>query len=159
MGNYAAISATSWQNGTVPVELLESAIGLERISRLHDHLLKEAIRRSPLQTLEDFKLLALLRRTGSGLSQADAADTLLVSKGATSIRIDRLAGSGFATREPGPNRRTTTVLITEAGVAACEEAQLHVAAAHQSLLSSLSSAQLRQMTAIAGVIEASLDDE
>jgi DNA-binding MarR family transcriptional regulator len=94
---------------------------LARIARLAHHtdaLLRPTFAQAGL-TSGDFDILAALRRSGPPyvLRHRDLAAQTLVTPGAISKRIDRLAGQGFVTRSPHvSDARGQDVGLTDEGI-------------------------------------------
>jgi DNA-binding MarR family transcriptional regulator len=67
-------------------------------------------------SLARFDLLAQLERAGGVLTMTDASKRMMVTNGAITGLVDRLAQEGFVIREPHPkDRRTIFVRLTEQG--------------------------------------------
>lgn len=67
-------------------------------------------------SLARFDLLAQLERAGGMLTMSDASRRMMVTNGAVTGLVDRLAQEGFVAREPHPtDRRTIQVRLTEEG--------------------------------------------
>jgi DNA-binding MarR family transcriptional regulator len=67
-------------------------------------------------SLARFDLLAQLERAGGLLTMTDASKRMMVTNGAVTGLVDRLAQEGFVIREPHPkDRRTIFVRLTEEG--------------------------------------------
>jgi DNA-binding MarR family transcriptional regulator len=67
-------------------------------------------------SLARFDLLAQLERAGGMLTMSDASKRMMVTNGAVTGLVDRLAQEGFVIREPHPkDRRTIFVRLTEQG--------------------------------------------
>lgn len=107
-----------------------------RIGRLSKHL-----DRSIQETVSDFGLnggefdvLATLRRSGQPyqLSPTELFNTLMISSGTITHRIDRLEQADLVKRIPDPSdRRGTLIRLTDKGFNAIEQAvEAHVANGH-----------------------------
>jgi DNA-binding MarR family transcriptional regulator len=67
-------------------------------------------------SLARFDLLAQLERAGGVLTMTDASKRMMVTNGAVTGLVDRLAQEGLVVREPHPkDRRTIFVRLTEPG--------------------------------------------
>ena len=67
-------------------------------------------------SLARFDLLAQLERASNGLTMTELSRQMMVSNGATTSLVDRLAEDGLLQRAPHPSdRRTTIIRLTEAG--------------------------------------------
>lgn len=122
-----------------------------RIGRLSKHL-----DRSIQETVSDFGLnggefdvLATLRRSGQPyqLSPTELFNTLMISSGTITHRIDRLERSDLVQRIPDPSdRRGTLVKLTDKGFNAIEQAvEAHVANGHR-LIAVLEEAERQVLT-------------
>ncbi len=135
--------------------MLETAISLERVARAHSRLLADAIRAASvfgMQSIEDFKLLALLRRNSTGFPQNRLAEILALTQGTTSTRVARLHKQGLLVSKPGVDRRSTNVSITAKGTEAVEQTFSHVSAAHSKLLGELTLADTKSLQSLLGKI-------
>jgi DNA-binding MarR family transcriptional regulator len=115
-----------WQREIADLDPVTEGI-VERIQHLaydFDQSMAETLAASKLDR-RAFQLLMELRRAGPPyrLSAGTLADSLRLSTGAMTNRLDRLEGAGFIRRLPDPNdRRGTLIEPTEAGHAAWDEA-------------------------------------
>ncbi|GAB4210750.1 MAG: MarR family transcriptional regulator [Synechococcales cyanobacterium] len=111
-----------------------------RIGRLSKHLEKKL-----QETFSDFDLnggefdvLATLRRSGQPyqLSPTELFQTMMVSSGTMTHRVDRLEQTGLVERIPDPSdRRGTLIRLTDKGFAVIEKAvEAHVANLHRILI-------------------------
>jgi DNA-binding MarR family transcriptional regulator len=67
-------------------------------------------------TLARFDLLSQLERAPNGLTMTEISRQMMVSNGATTSLVDRLAEDGLLQRAPHPSdRRTTIISLTELG--------------------------------------------
>ncbi len=109
-------------------------------------------------TLARFDLLAQLERAGGVLTMTDASKRMMVTNGAITGLVDRLAQEGFVVREPHPNdRRTILVRLTEQG----RSRFLEMAREHEgwtaSLLSGLDLQGKERLFASLGALKRQLD--
>ncbi|MFG1997853.1 MarR family winged helix-turn-helix transcriptional regulator [Spirillospora sp. NPDC048911] len=96
---------------------------ISRLSRLLDRELKEFFAGHGLEFWE-FDVLATLRRAGAaeGLTAGDLNKAAMVTSGAITNRIDRLAAKGLVERVPDPqDRRSVRVRLTDHGHATVDE--------------------------------------
>lgn len=96
---------------------------ISRLSRLLDRELKEFFAGYGLEFWE-FDVLATLRRAGgtNGLTAGDLNKAAMVTSGAITNRIDRLATKGLVERVPDPqDRRSIRVRLTDQGRAMVDE--------------------------------------
>jgi len=109
-------------------------------------------------SLARFDLLAQLERAGGVLTMTDASKHMMVTNGAITGLVDRLAQEGFVIREPhAKDRRTILVRLTEQG----RSRFLAMAREHESwtvsLLSGLEAADKKQLLANLGALKRQLD--
>ena len=109
-------------------------------------------------TLARFDLLAQLERAGGVLTMTDASKRMMVTNGAITGLVDRLAQEGFVVREPHPrDRRTIFVRLTDQG----RGRFLEMAREHEgwivSLLSGLDSPAKERLLASLGGLKRQLD--
>lgn len=92
-------------------------------------------------TLGEFDVLATLRRAAnkSCLTPSELSDALLLTSGAMTHRLDKLAEKGFVSRcHSEEDRRSVTVALTKSGRALIDEAiEVHVSVLND-LIKSLS---------------------
>jgi DNA-binding MarR family transcriptional regulator len=109
-------------------------------------------------SLARFDLLAQLERAGGVLTMTDASKRMMVTNGAITGLVDRLAQEGFVIREPHPkDRRTIFVRLTEQG----RSRFLAMAREHESwtvaLLAGLEAEGKKQLLANLGALKRQLD--
>jgi DNA-binding MarR family transcriptional regulator len=109
-------------------------------------------------SLARFDLLAQLERAGGILTMSDASRRMMVTNGAVTGLVDRLAEEGFVVREPHPtDRRTILVRLTEEG----RRRFLEMAREHESwlaaLLNGLEKEGKEQLLASLGALKRQLD--
>lgn len=128
-----------WQRERPDLDVSPMGI-IGRMGRLAKHL-----ERSIQETVSDFGLnggefdvLATLRRSGGRyqLSPTELFNTLMVSSGTMTHRIDRLEQAGLVQRMDDPNdRRGTLIQLTSKGFNTIEKAvDAHVANGHRLLI-------------------------
>jgi DNA-binding MarR family transcriptional regulator len=110
-----------------------------RMGRLAKHL-ERAIQETFSEfglTAGEFDVLAALRRSGQPyqLSPTELFNTLMVSSGTMTHRIDRLEQAGLVERTPDPSdRRGTLIVLTHKGFTLIEKAvEAHVSNEHRIL--------------------------
>jgi DNA-binding MarR family transcriptional regulator len=127
-----------WQRERPDLDVSPMGV-IGRIGRLAKHL-----ERALQETFSDFNLnggefdvLATLRRSGQPyqLSPTELFNTLMVSSGTMTHRIDRLEQSELVKRTPDPNdRRGTLIVLTDKGFNLIEKAvEAHVDNEHRIL--------------------------
>jgi DNA-binding MarR family transcriptional regulator len=124
--------------------------------------IEAALQRKILSTfgisLARFDLLAQLERAGGVLTMTDASKRMMVTNGAVTGLVDRLAHEGFVIREPHPkDRRTIFVRLTDQG----RERFLEMAREHEGwtigLLEGLDQDAKAQLHANLGALKRRLD--
>ena len=139
-----------WQRERSDLDVTPMGI-IGRIGRLSKHL-----DRSIQETVSDFGLnggefdvLATLRRSGQPyqLSPTELFNTLMISSGTITHRIDRLEQADLVKRIPdSSDRRGTLVQLTDKGFNAIEKAvEAHVANGHR-LIAVLEEAERQVLT-------------
>ena len=84
------------------------------------------------------RILMFLREFGE-ITQRELTERLGIQPGSASEVIGKLETAGFLVRTPSnTDRRTTNIVLTEAGIAAAEEAALQREERHQQMFSCLS---------------------
>jgi DNA-binding MarR family transcriptional regulator len=90
----------------------------------------------------DFDVLNTLRRMGGPANPTELAHASLITSGAMTARLDRLAAAGLVDRGVDPDdRRGVRVQLTHTGVQKADEALSAVLAADERFLSPLDSTQ------------------
>jgi DNA-binding MarR family transcriptional regulator len=104
---------------------VEAAVArITKLARYLDRTLAETLAGFDL-SLGEYKLLVQLRIAAPRfrLTPSELSDTLLVSSGAMTNRLDKLEAAGYVARRPDPrDRRGVHVLLTAAGRRRIEEA-------------------------------------
>jgi DNA-binding MarR family transcriptional regulator len=98
-----------------------------RINRLAQHLTREmeATLAGHGLNFSSFDVLATLRRSGQpyALSPGDLMETMMITSGTMTNRIDQLERAGLVTRQPNPNdARSVLIALTERGFEVVEAA-------------------------------------
>ncbi|MBW4578782.1 MAG: MarR family transcriptional regulator [Tildeniella nuda ZEHNDER 1965/U140] len=134
-----------WQKERPDLDVSPMGI-IGRMTRLAKHLergLQETFANFDLN-FGEFDVLATLRRTGQPyqLSPTELFNTMMVSSGTMTHRIDRLEQADLVKRTPDPtDRRGTLIQLTDKGFNVIEKAvEAHVANEHR-LLSGLEEAE------------------
>ena len=84
------------------------------------------------------RVLMILQENG-GMTQRELTAQLDIQPGSVSEVIGKLEAGGFLVRNPSEtDRRTTNILLTEAGEAAAREAHAHRRERHQQMFACLS---------------------
>jgi DNA-binding MarR family transcriptional regulator len=133
---------------------------MQRASRLLERGLSDTFAAHGLAHWE-FDVLATLRRAGPPfrLTAGALSDSTMVTSGAITNRIDRLAARGLVTRETDPdNRRSVVITLTESGQAVIDDVLVHHVANENRLLAALSAEEQRQLAALLRTLLVGLGD-
>ena len=109
-----------------------------------------------------FDVLASLRRAGQPhrLSPTALYNSLLITSGAMTNRIDRLEEEGLVTREPSPDdRRALLVALTPKGKELVESIATELAQAEHELLASLGASEQKELATLLRTLLNSLERE
>jgi DNA-binding MarR family transcriptional regulator len=132
---------------------------ISRLSRLFEQRTGETFGSFGLSR-SSFAVLAALRRAGPPfeLSPTQLYNSLLVSSGAMTYRLDRLEGSGLISRVPDPNdRRGMLVVLTKTGRDLIDEVvSAHVAVEAQ-LLKPLTRTERNQLANLLRALASELE--
>jgi DNA-binding MarR family transcriptional regulator len=132
---------------------------IQRLSQLMDVELRPTFAEAGLGQ-GDFDILAALRRAGPGCSRTagELRAALMVTSGAITKQVDRLAAKGLVTREVGEDdARVRRVMLTAAGGTLVDDlVEVHLAR-EQQLLAALTPDQAAQLAAILAVLAEDLE--
>jgi len=106
-----------------------------------------------------FDILAALRRSGAPyeLNPGALLETVLLTSGGMTKRLDRMVGAGLIERRPDPeDRRGTRVRLTRKGKALAEKAVAMHAANEAAILAGLSRAERRELDRLLRTVEQAL---
>lgn len=102
-------------------------------------------------------LLAVWEQGGSeGIAPSFLADYLLIERGTVSVLTNRMVERGWLSRQPGENRRTYRLTLTEAGRQVLQEVVPRAIALAEHTLAGISLNELVQMRTNLEHIEAKL---
>ncbi len=101
-------------------------------------------------------LLAICEAGEEGVTPSTLADRLLIERAAVSVLTTRLVERGWLARQPGANRRTFLLVLTEAGRASLQEALPHAVALADETLAGSRREELRGTLALLDRLEAHL---
>jgi len=109
-------------------------------------------------TQAQFRVLLAVSKLGGleGIAPSALADDLLVERGTVSVLTNRMVELGWLSREPGENRRTYHLSLTEAGRQVLQAAIPRAIALADRTLSGFALDELIQMRANLEHIEAKL---
>jgi DNA-binding MarR family transcriptional regulator len=133
---------------------------VSRLSRLIDRVLTENFARHGLETWS-YDVLATLRRIGPPheLSAGELVRHTMVTTGAITNRIDRLAQRGLVERRGDEDRRKVIVRLTAAGLQLVDEVVLTHVETESSLLDALTPRQRSDLAAHLRSLLLSLGDD
>ncbi|GAB2609235.1 MarR family winged helix-turn-helix transcriptional regulator [Pseudactinotalea suaedae] len=122
---------------------------ISRASRALDVRLKEVYATFGLGE-GDFDLLVTVRRNGPPyrLTPTQLGEQMMVTSGAVTKRVDRLAEVGLVRRVPAEDGRSWPVELTAEGVALTQEAMAAHVANEDRILAALSPAEREQLAAL-----------
>lgn len=128
---------------------------LGRLARLRNHLTRETDAEFARHGLSSssFDVLATLRRSGAPyrLSPSELMETMMITSGTMTNRIDQLEKAGMVERLDNPDdRRGVIIALTDKGFDTVDKAVTgHVANQHR-LVSALSDDEANQLNALLG---------
>ena len=96
----------------------------------------------------EFDVLATLRRSGKpyALTPTQLYETLMISSGGMTARLDRLENAGWVERRPDPHdRRGRLIALTQTGRELLDETITRHVANEERVLASLSKAEQKQL--------------
>lgn len=118
---------------------------LARMTRLLSDGIDECFKSFDLTSTE-FDILATLKRSGRPLTPTELYQTLMLSSGAMSTRLEALVKRGWVERLPSPDdRRSNRVCLTESGERLIDEAVTAHVANESALLAPLDEAERDQL--------------
>jgi DNA-binding MarR family transcriptional regulator len=132
---------------------------VSRLSRLLDRRLAENFARHGIESWM-YDVLATLRRSGEphGLTAGDLVRQTMVTTGAITNRIDRLAERGLVERASAADRRKVIVRLTERGLAVVDEVVATHLATEREILAPLSPAERDALAGLLRSVLLGLDD-
>lgn len=134
---------------------------IHRLGQLLDVALRPTFARVGLGQ-GDFDVLAALRRAGPPYSRTagELHDALMVTSGAISKQVDRLAAQGLVARDVDiDDARVRHVRLTDAGVALVDELIATHVGVERELLSGLTERQRHQLAAGLAALAEHMEDE
>ena len=131
---------------------------IQRLATLCDPLLRAPFAQADLAP-GDFDVLAALRRVpAQALSNGDLARATLVTPGAMTKRIDRLAQPGLVTRDRDPeDARGRVVMLTADGERLVDRLMADHMANEATILSALDSEEFQRLAGLLGKLLASVE--
>ncbi|MDO6583195.1 MarR family transcriptional regulator [Photobacterium sp. 2_MG-2023] len=141
---------TQWQQQRPDLDCSPMAVigRISRMSRLIDKKINKTFKNYDLSAIE-FDILATLRRCNTPLTPTELYQTLMLSSGAMSTRIEQLAKRGLIERIASPeDRRSCSVALTEKGRVLIDQAvEAHVVN-EKAILDPLTQEQRQQLAAL-----------
>ena len=163
--DFAVLAATEWSR-TLP-ELsatdreLATIIRLSRVAAIQQRLDSSALRGfadTGVKGTEDFRVIALLRRSTGGLTNSQLLEQLGGSKAGISTRLERLRQHGITERLPSKtDRRSHRNLLTSYGEELADRLVAEVVTARKQLIDDLPKKQVQALTDALGDILAKID--
>ena len=162
MGDAVDLITAAWrrERPDVDVSPMEVIGRLTRLSRLVEREQREFFGAHGLERWE-FDVLATLRRSGgeAGLTAGDLNRAAMVTTGAITNRIDRLAARNLVRRAPDPDdRRSVRVQLTPAGRALVDDLLAGHVANEERILAALSPAERELLAGLLRTLSESLGD-
>jgi DNA-binding MarR family transcriptional regulator len=158
-----AVDGILLQWAEVRPDLDSSPIGVigrvSRLSRLIDRRLAENFAAAGLENWM-YDVLATLRRQGPPyeLTAGDLVAQSMVTSGAITHRIDRLAGRGLVTRAGADDRRKVLVRLTPDGLTLVDEVAAAHMATEQAILADLSERRRHDLASLLRTVLLTLGD-
>lgn len=148
------------QRPTFDISPLAVVGRVSRLSRLIDRRLGDNFADHGLENWM-YDVLATLWRSGPPyeLTAGELVAQTMVTTGAMTNRVDRLAALDLVERRPGEDRRTVIVHLTEAGRAKVDEVSETHMATERAILSALSPTQRDQLAGLLKKVLVSLGDD
>jgi MarR family 2-MHQ and catechol resistance regulon transcriptional repressor len=111
--------------------------------------------------LSEVDVLAVLARSGAGLSCSEIAETTLITKGGITGILDRLAARGFVERLASrEDRRSIRVQLTEKGVEFCRELFAKLVNQDEEIFgNALNPAQIKQLCKLLTLVVRSIEHD
>lgn len=134
---------------------------ISRLSRSIDRRLKVVFERHGLQAWE-YDLLASLRRTGPPytLTAGELLESLMITSGAVTNRIDRLERRGLVERARAPeDKRIVRVRLTDAGHRIMDDALPDHLANESAILRGLSAEDAAALVRLLRIVEHGIEDD
>ncbi len=111
-------------------------------------------------TQAQFRLLLAICEAGeAGVTPSVLADQLLIERAAVSVLTNRLVERGWLARQPGANRRTFFLVLTDEGMASLQEALPHAVALADETLAGSHRDELRGTLALLDQLETHLREK
>jgi DNA-binding MarR family transcriptional regulator len=148
-GDHVTRILADWARERPDVDVSPMAV-VARISRVARYLEVsiDATLRAYNLNHSSFGVLAALRRAGAPyrLSPSELHNSLLISSGTMTNRLDRLEGAGYVTRQPDPtDRRGVLVRLTDRGLAVVDEALVAHVEGERKMLAPLTPRQQQEL--------------
>lgn len=138
------------------VEASRQRIG--RISRQFEQVLARAAAEHGM-TVGDWEALSVLRRSGPVCTPKQLADTLGLTSGTVSVRIERLLAAGLVEPAPATDGRSRPVRLTRKGRRRWSAATATRTAHERELFGALTTEQLAALNPLLSVLLRRFEDE
>lgn len=159
--DFSSASAREWSSlvpdAGLDVDLTAMATRFQRGARVlagaHNKQLKHFAGQG-ITGVADYDTMILLRRSGlSGLQVSEISESLRMTRGAVSNRIDRLERDGLIDRTSNPrDRRSHFVSLTPEGAKLAEKMYRAIHAVDASFFGGLTDAQVRQLAELLSIV-------
>lgn len=159
--DFSSASAKEWSNlvpdAGLDVDLTAMATRFRRGARVlaaaHNKQLKHFAGQG-ITSVADYDTIVLLRRSGpAGLQISEISESLRMTRGAVSNRIDRLEEDGLIDRTSNPrDRRSHFVSLTPKGADLAENMYKAIHAVDASFFGGLSESQIRQLAELLSIV-------
>jgi len=165
MQDFSQRAADQWGEllSDVPLsaDQLAVAVRFSRLYQLQREQDKKSLRRfeyEGLVSIDDFRLVALLRRTRTGLTNGDLVAQLGGSKAGMSNRLERLVQHGQVERVPSPvDRRVHTNTLTNQGQQLADSAVTAVTTSRKRIFESLTDTTISDLATTLATMIHNLD--
>lgn len=159
--DFSSASAKEWStlvpDADLDVDLTAMATRFQRGARVlaaaHNKQLKHFAGLG-ITGIADYDTIILLRRSGpSGLQVSEISESLRMTRGAVSNRIDRLERDGLIARTSNPrDRRSHFVALTPTGAHLAEKMYTAIHAVDASFFGGLTDSQVRQLAELLSIV-------
>ncbi len=134
-------------------DLLTVAIRLERTLKSLDRELSHAVTpfgRHGIRNMEDFRLLAVLRRVGDeGITITEASQEIGITKASTSARVERLVQEGLVHRDESEvDRRATRLTLDPSAAQLVDDCQKATLGVYDRVLGDFTKAEQDELAAL-----------
>lgn len=159
--DFSSASAKEWSNlvpdADLDVDLTAMATRFQRGARVLAAANNKQLKHfagSGITGVADYDTIILLRRSGpAGLQVREISESLRMTRGAVSNRIDRLERDGLIDRTSNPrDRRSHFVALTPKGADLAERMYTAIHAVNASFFGGLTGSQVRQLAELLSIV-------